>query len=123
MCYLNLYKAPALDSALKTALDERLPEWIAHAVERDSAKWSGYGLRPLDVAPTAESPWRPLLADSVESQLDHLIQSQADDGSWHPYWNWGGNFPEAWPAAKLKWQAVLTLNSLQTLRSYGRLPV
>lgn len=121
MCYLRLYNAPWLSTALKGALSERLPVWINTAVELDSSKWSGYGLRPLDVAPTADSPWHPLLADAVEAQLDYLIQTQAAEGSWHPYWNWGDNFPEAWPAAKLKWQAVLTLSNLRTLRSYGRI--
>jgi len=121
LCYLRLHNTPALDSALKAALHERLPASISRAVEHDPAKWSGYGLRPLDVAPTADSPWRPLLATAVDSQLDYLIETQSSDGSWHPYWNWGDSFPEAWPAAKLNWQAVLTLLNLRTLASYGRI--
>jgi hypothetical protein len=121
-CYLRLHGALGLDDALKAALGARLPAWIDAAIERDPAKWSGYGLRPLDVVPTADSPWLPLVAQAAERQLDHLIETQAPDGSWHPYWNWGDAFPEAWPTAKLKWQAVLTLANLSTLRSYGRLP-
>lgn len=123
MCYLRLYAAPGVDDALKNALKQRLPAWIDHAVERDANKWSGYGLRPLDVAPAADSPWRAQLGSAVEHQLDYLIETQAPDGSWHPYWNWGDSFPEAWPVAKLKWQAVLTLQNLRTLRSYGRLEI
>jgi hypothetical protein len=34
-----------------------------------------------------------------------------------------GLFPEDWPQAELEWKGVLTLQTLLTLRSYGRLPV
>lgn len=121
LCYLRLHAAPGLAPELRAALDARLPDWIDLAVERDRAKWSGYGLRPLDVAPTADSPWRSLVAAAAEQQLDYLIANQAEDGSWHPHWNWGDHFPEAWPAARRQWQAVLTLANLATLRSYGRI--
>ena len=121
LCYLRLHRAPNLSPELKAELERVLPQSIAQGVERDPAKWNGYGLRPLDVAPRSDSPWRSLLAKEIEANLDFLIQSQAADGSWHPHWNWGDSFPEAWPQAKLKWQAVLTLADLRTLRSYGRL--
>jgi len=121
ICYLRLHAAPGLPGKLKQELERVLPAWIDKSVERDPAKWTGYGLRPLDVAPTADSPWRARLESDIESNLSFLIQSQAADGSWHPHWNWGDAFPEAWPAAKLKWQACLTLQMLRSLRSYGRI--
>lgn len=123
LCYLRLHRAPNLPRGLKAELERILPPSISHGVERDPAKWNGYGLRPLDVAPWSDSPWRPLLAPEIETHLDFLVQTQAADGSWHPHWNWGPAFPEAWPVAKLKWQAVLTLANLRSLRSYGRLAV
>ena len=123
LCYLRLHRAPNLSRELKAELERVLPLSITQGVERDPAKWNGYGLRPLDVAPWSDSPWRPLLAPEIEAQLDFLIQTQTADGSWHPHWNWGDSFPEAWPRAKLQWQAVLTLADLRTLRSYGRLVV
>jgi hypothetical protein len=121
LCYLRLHCAPNLPPQLKQSLDAALPSVIAKNVTRDPAQWTGYGLRPLDVAPFADSPWRTQLAPEVEAHLDFVIGHQNADGSWHPHWNWGRAFPEAWPAAKLKWQAVLTLANLRTLRSYGRL--
>lgn len=123
LCYLRLYRAPNLSPELRTELERSLSAAIEKNVERDSAKWTGYGLRPLDVAPMSDSPWRPPLATAINTHLDFLIKNQAADGSWHPHWNWGDSFPEAWPKAKLKWQAVLTLADLRTLRSYGRIAV
>ena len=50
-----------------------------------------------------------------------MIETQESDGAWSPFWNWGDAFPAAWPSARRRWQAVLTLAALRTLRSYGRL--
>ena len=50
------------------------------------------------------------------------VDRQGADGAWPPNWNWLGLFPEDWPQAELEWKGVLTLQTLLTLRSYGRLP-
>lgn len=120
-CYLRLFDAPGLPVDLRAALQKAIPAWIEKAVERDPAQWKGYRLRPLEIATTASSPWRAQLAADVETNLDYLINTQTAEGCWDPHWNWGDSFPDAWLAAKRKWQAVLTLANLRTLRSYGRL--
>lgn len=120
LCYLRLYRAPHLPAELHAALTAALPVWLDKNVAREPAQWTGYGLRPLDALPFADSPWRASFAPALEAHLDFLIENQSADGSWHPHWSWG-TFPEAWPAAQRKWQAVLTLAYLRTLRSYGRL--
>jgi hypothetical protein len=121
VCYVRLHGASGVSGDLKAALERRLPSWIDRGVERNPDKWMGYGLRPLDVAPMADSPWRDRLDPAIEANLNFLIDSQAPDGSWHPHFNWGGAFPEAWEVAKRKWQAVLTLAALRSLGSYGRI--
>jgi hypothetical protein len=108
LCYARLRRAPGLPPALLTALDQSLPVWIDHAIERDPAKWHSYGLRPLDVTPTADCIGATQFADAIDANLDFLIANQNADGSWHPHWSWGEFFPDAWPAAKRRWQAILT---------------
>lgn len=120
-CYLRLFDAPGLPAELRAALQAAIPGWIEKTVERDPTQWKGYRLRPLEIALTANSPWRAQLAADVETNLDYLIETQLPAGCWDPHWSWGYSFPEAWPAAKRRWQAVLTLANLRTLRSYGRL--
>jgi hypothetical protein len=76
----------------------------------------GYGLTPLQLAPTADSPWRALFpAAVIDSHLERLLRRQQPDGGWPIDWQ----PPSA--AAALEWRGIVTLQALRTLVSYGRL--
>ena len=76
----------------------------------------GYGLSPLQIAPTPGSRWRKLFTDAqIDAHLDHLVRTQEPDGGWPITWD----PPSA--AARLEWRGFVTLHALRTLRSYGRL--
>lgn len=80
-------------------------------------KAPGYGMTPLQIAPTADSPWRPYFTDEqIEGHLDKLVTDQQEDGGWPITWD----PPSA--AARLEWRGIVTLGALRTLRSYGRSP-
>jgi hypothetical protein len=70
---------------------------------------------PLSFAPRPDYLARRLFADDViEAHLDALAASQEEDGGWK--FNW-----LAWnPAAALEWRAIVTIESLVTLKAYGR---
>ncbi|BCY10247.1 hypothetical protein [Actinoplanes sp. L3-i22] len=75
-----------------------------------------YGLTPLNVAPSADSPWRGLFTDAqLDAHLDELAAAQQDDGGWPVVWE-----PPS-QASRLEWRGLVTLHALRTLRSYGRL--
>ncbi len=121
LCFLRLHEAPGIPEELERELDRILPGWIEKHVQRDPAKWTGYGLRPLDIAPTTASVFCEQLGPSLDENLDFLVNSRDEDGGWQPTWNWGGTFPEAWPVAKRDWEAELTLQALLSLQSHGRI--
>jgi hypothetical protein len=76
----------------------------------------GYGLSPLQVAPTPDSRSRKLFTEAqITAHLDHLTQNQQPDGGWPIRWD----PPSA--AALLEWRGVVTLGALWTLHSNGRL--
>lgn len=85
VCYSRLSVARDLPAALARALQHRMPEWIDQNVVRDPARWGDYVLRPLDVAPAADSPWRAHLGSAIDDNLDYLIKTQNEDGSWSPH--------------------------------------
>ena len=77
----------------------------------------GYGMTPLQIAPTADSPWRRYFTDEqIDGHLDKLVAGQQEDGGWPITWD----PPSA--AARLEWRGIVTLGALRTLASYGRSP-
>ncbi|HEY1176267.1 MAG TPA: hypothetical protein VGF17_08925 [Phytomonospora sp.] len=76
----------------------------------------GYGLSPLDIAPTPESPWRRAFTDAqIDAHLDALAAGQQSDGGWPITWTAPSR------AALLEWRGVVTLNALRVLDAYGRI--
>jgi hypothetical protein len=76
----------------------------------------GYGLTPLQFAPTPGSRWRPLFTDArVDGHLDRLVKSQQDDGGWPISWE-----PPS-QASTLEWRGMVTVQALRTLTAYGRI--
>jgi hypothetical protein len=77
---------------------------------------AGETFRPLDFAPAPSCLARSLFDDAtIDAHLDHLARAQRDDGGWAFGWM-------AWsPAAEADWRGCITVESLQTLRAYGRL--
>jgi hypothetical protein len=70
--------------------------------------------RPLDFAPTPDSPGRRLFSDEVvERNLRALLAGQREDGGWTIDW-------QVWtPSAGTEWRAWRTVEALKVLRAYG----
>lgn len=98
---------------LIAAVREQLPRSQFFLSDPDA---QGYGLTPLQFAPTPQSPWRDLFSDrNIEGHLDRLQADQQEDGGWPVLWE-----PPS-TASTLEWRGMLTLQALRTLTSYGRI--
>ena len=75
-----------------------------------------YGVTPLHLAPSPDSPWRRLFDDAaIEGHLDRLARDQQADGGWAITWEPPGS------ASTLEWRGIETLRALRTLAAYGRI--
>jgi len=117
MCYLRLWETPSLPADTKAALLAKLTDIVEQTVERDPAHWRSYGLPPLGVIASPESPFAGAFAEAIQHNLDFIIESQGEDGTWTPPWSWDG---EAWEQPRRDWTGVLTLDNLRKLRAFGR---
>ncbi len=97
------------------AVAERVGDWLpTMAHYRADAADPGYGLTPLNFAPTPDSLWRRLFTDDqIERHLDRLRRDQQPDGGWSITWQ----PPSA--AATLAYRGAETLRALQVLAAYG----
>jgi hypothetical protein len=111
-----LEHAPDRERAERCArpLAEALPGTPMYQDDPDA---EAYGLTPLEFAPTPTSFGRPWFSDdSIEAHLDGLERRQQADGGW----------PIAWEppsvAATCDWRGIVTVEALEILAAYGRLP-
>lgn len=120
-CCLRLLIAPNLPQSVVSQLQDLLAAHVKKAVITDPAKWSEYGLRPLDVVESPESPFMAGLEEAIAANLDYVISEQTAEGAWMPTWTWGDAFPDAWRTAQVEWAGIITLGKLRTLQKFGRI--
>ena len=118
---LSLAQEPALPGRYRRRLLDRLRPAVADAVSRDPAEWADYSLRPLKIVYAPDSPVAGLIADVIQAELDYQIEHQTAAGTWDPVWSWGPAYPEAWQQARHEWRGQVTLETLTTLRAFGRI--
>ena len=122
ICCVRLLETNGLADNFHGQLFEQLDRLLLTAVATQAAEWSGYGLRPLQVASSPDAPFFECLQMLIPENLDFEIETQQDDGAWWPVWSWGQNYPDVWQKARVEWAGVITLEKLLMLRNYGRLP-
>ncbi len=120
LCCLRLYETESLPEAVKTSLLQKLTLLVAHNVARSQEQWRAYGLPPLAVIKSPQSPFASLFVEEIPQNLDFLIEARGAEGAWRPNWSWGDLWPEAWQQAERDWSGVITLDNLRTLHSFGR---
>ena len=117
---LMLRESP-LSGESRLRLEQLLPDMIRNAVVTDPAGWTEYGLQPLEVVSGPSEYGHTILGKALKLQLDYLIDTQEESGSWKPFWHWAGAFPETWKQAEQEWSGVLTLRYLRILAAFGRM--
>ena len=121
LCCKRLFESKNLVDDFKKEIESELTRLLDSCVVRDSSKWSGYGLRPLQVADSSDSVFFNKLQKSVDENLDYEIDTQDNSGVWLPTWSWEGNFQSEWEKAKNEWIGIITFDKLTLLKTFGRI--
>jgi hypothetical protein len=121
LCYMRFFETPNLAPNLQSKLMEKLKRIVNTIVERDPERWKNYGLQPLAVITSPDSPFVADFANAIEQNLDFIIQSQGEDGGWTPNWSWGDQWQVEWEQSKREVSGVITLDNLRKLREFGRI--
>jgi hypothetical protein len=125
---LEMHEVLVVDRLIRSGLpdDVRSALWDPYrrltlaAVNKDRAAWQKYQLSPLMIVKSPDHPLAADLADSIQANLDFLVEQQESDGSWAPTWSWSGQYPEDWPAAEPDIRSKVTADALSTLSRFGR---
>ena len=119
LCLARLAETEALPNRNKVW--ETLARAAAPRVARNTEQLTGYVLKPLWLVSSPESPLATEFKDEVEMNLDFEIEQQGEAGSWSPNFSWGDQYPETWKKAKKEWQSRFTVDTLKTLKDFGRI--
>ncbi len=120
LCYVRLAECDSLPPGMREEVVRTLGPALEREAATDPAAWGSYGLMPLDVAPSPNSPFASMFADAVSVQLDYEID-RLEGAGWAPNWSWGEAYPEAFEQAARDWTGVFTLSRLRSVHLYGRL--
>jgi hypothetical protein len=119
---LSLAETEELPRHFRDRLLARIRAVVPIAVSRDPGEWDSYCIAPLKVASSPQSAVADLIWDGLQAHLDYQIDHQTAAGTWEPTWSWGEFYPEVWEReAKPEWRGYLTLDTLVTLRAFGRI--
>ena len=119
LCCLRLMKTKTLPDEFREQIRQAVAQQIDGTVEKDSAAWEGYCLRPLQVIDVPDSPFIAGMEEAVEANLAYEISNQGEEGAWLPTWSWGDMFPDAWQQARQDWSGVITVETLLVLKRFG----
>lgn len=118
--YRNVIPSGLIGVERVSELQKKLREMVNKAVCRDPKQWIRYVPQPVDFVTTPSSYLLADLNDSVEQNLDFLVDSVTPDGVWLPAWKWSG-YEEAWQRAAEHWTGMLTLKNLKILKAFDRI--
>ena len=119
LCFARLAETEALPN--RDEVGEKLARVAAPRVARNAEQLTGYVLKPLWLVSSPESPLATEFKEEVEMNLDFEIEQQGEDGSWSPNFSWGDQYPQTWQKAKKEWQSRFTVETLKTLKDFGRI--
>ena len=106
-------------------LAERLAVLTHDTIQRDTAKWAFYGVRPSNYIKAPDSPYYADNADIMETELDYLIDTRPRGGVWPIPWSWFDNndrYPKEFAVSENWWKAIKATEKALLLQSFGRLP-
>jgi len=118
----KLAEAPELSEPEKGWLVQKVRELADRVVTRNPEQWTSYCAPPLKLAPTPDAITADVLADCLPTHLDYVIDQQTPQGYWDVTWQWS-DYLDVWEVAKAEWRGVLIIETLPSLRAYGRIEI
>lgn len=119
LCYIRLLESKGLPPEAYGDLQAKLTPFVEKAVSRNPADWGGYGLTPLAVVTSKQSPFFSLFEAVIPQNLAYLVEQQHADGYWSPTWSWEFVSVEAWAQAEQELRGIFTLNNLLLFREFA----
>lgn len=112
-CCLRLAESHNLPGRLRSSLEAAIVKGVAWQ-EPES-----FHVNFFELVPSKTSLLFSSQKTNLENAVRRAVEIQAEDGGWHPEWNWSDVDAQAWSAAEREWSGVLTRTILETVHRHG----
>lgn len=119
LCYIRLLETPSLPRDIYQRMLPKLTELVRLSIPTDPSAWGSYGLTPLTVISSPNSPFYPAYETLIGENLAMLAGQVSAEGYWSPNWSWEFVSAEAWAQAERELRGVMTLNHLLLFRAFA----
>ena len=110
LCCMRLQQTQNLPAQVRSLLEQHLPRSLA-AMDSDNAHLDAMGM-----VPTPQAFGYDILRPHIEAQAERLIETQAEDGGWHPGWeSWAKADPALRESVGKAWSGWTTRNAIVRL--------
>jgi len=118
-CYLIFYNH--IPEKYQIQIKSKLCELIKGTVNTNVNDWiDKYVPMPLQLVDDPKSPFFSLISNSLDHNLNFLINMVEKKEAWFPTWRWG-QYEEDWEKAKIEWTGKNAVNNLIILKKFGRI--
>ncbi len=101
-----------------------LQNLVFDSIERDTAKWPFYGVRPSDYINSPKSIYYKQNQDIVQKELDYLIDTRPENNVWDITWSWFDNndkYPKEFAISENWWKAYKAIEKMVFLRNFNKI--
>lgn len=105
-------------------MQDTVKNLVYHSIERDTVKWSSYGVRPSNYITSPDSIFYPGNEDILQTELDYLIETREKNNVWNITWSWFENnekYQKEFAVSENWWKAEKAIEKVLLLKSFNRL--
>ncbi|MHB1154205.1 MAG: hypothetical protein ACYC00_18005 [Eubacteriales bacterium] len=105
-------------------LKEKLTKLVHDSIERDTANWIHYSVRPSEYIFSPESVFYHDNEDIVLKELDYLLETRPKNGVWGITWSWFDNnkkYAKEFAISENWWKAKKAVEKAKWLELFGRI--
>ncbi len=105
-------------------LKEKLTKLVHDSIERDTANWIHYSVRPSEYIFSPESVFYKDNEDIVLKELDYLLETRPKNGVWGITWSWFDNnekYAKEFAISENWWKAKRAVENVKRLEMFGRI--
>ena len=112
-CCLRLQESNHVPQSIRPSLEAAIVKGAAAQAPES------FHVNFFELVPSKTSLLYSSQKENLVRAVRHAIETQGEDGGWHPVWNWADVNAEAWSVAEREWSGVLTRTVLETVHRHA----